>query len=502
LRKRIYMTCLIAAVAHLLVVSGCSRSQKGIVLGHDPVRVFYKAETNSDLLGAWTVQRIHDDVLLHIDMSDDIGIFGGSQAENMKNAAQHLAKGDASVIKKVAPVLERGGVVNLGLMAGFFKKVIWVMPTMSKDGTVSLEEVRRFLIGRRRYPASMLKSLKQVGTHVEGDIAGVPVTITSLKALDVGSVGTVAVDIDLAYLQSFKMIDPSYKMGTASALDFLRELAAKNIRTNIVTVNLSNQNGICPLDIRYFGDLIADVLASPEMLRDKLSERWTLMMKAEKLLNEGKYEDAAKTYDEITNSYPNFAGAFFARAVAEGFARNGLASRKALLEAMKLDSGYLSGFFQLARVLAAQGKVKTGEVIINTPFLEKILPSVELDYHKGIFYMVGSRPIDALDYLKKVQGARPNDFSLQTVLYRIYNKIGDDRHQIATLEKMRKIDSKRVAREMPWVYKRLGELYEGKELYDKAVGMYKLFLDSAPEDTSAANVGKRLNELELHLKGH
>jgi len=115
--------------------------------------------------------------------------------------------------------------------------------------------------------------------------------------------------------------------------------------------------------------------------------------------------------------------------------------------------------------------------------------------------MVGKRPFDALTYLSRVATVRPDDFSLQSILYGLYREVGNDRMAVLSLEKMRKIDNARVIREMPWVYKVLGELYEKTYVYGNAADMYRIFLQIAPNDTSATRIRKRLERLEKMMGG-
>jgi len=483
----------------LSMLAACAREQRGVILGKEPVRKIFKVEDNVDALGVWAQQKVRAGVLIHVDPSDDMAIFPQSHAQSMKNAAEHLKRGNTRILNNIRPAVEKGGVVNIGAMAGFFKRVVWVMPTEPSRSSISLGDVKRFLVERRGYNASVIGELRQVGGRVEGKLAGVPVTITSIDSL-VATDESAVVDIDLSYFVAKKALDPGYRTGTAATVAFLRKLASKGIRATVVTINLSNQNKICPMDIRFLGGLITEALSDPESLKGELPEKWRLMSEAEDLLVKKQYDGAEAVYEKLVSEYPDDAGLHFALAVTRGFMEKGIEAREELLEAMSLDGGYLSGFFQLARVLAAQDKIKAGEEILDTPYLKKILSDVEFRYQKGIFYMVGHRPFDALTYLSKVAMIRPDDFSLQSILYGLYREVGNDHMAVLSLEKLRKIDNARVIREMPWVYKVLGELYEKTDVYGNAADMYRIFLQIAPEDTSAPRIRERLEMLEAMMK--
>jgi len=130
------------------MVVSCGGKQSTAMLGEEPIEKVFRVEDNVDQLGVWSRQKVRADVLIHIDPSEDMTIFPESHAQSMRNAAEHLKRGNTSILKDIRPVVERGGVVNIGVMAGFFKRVIWVVPTESSRSSVTLEEIVRFLLRR------------------------------------------------------------------------------------------------------------------------------------------------------------------------------------------------------------------------------------------------------------------------------------------------------------------------------------------------------------------
>jgi len=187
-------------------------------------------------------------------------------------------------------------------------------------------------------------------------------------------------------------------------------------------------------------------------------------------------------YGNLVKTYPTDPGLYFTLGVTRGFNGEGTESRDALLQAFRLDSAYLRAFFQLANILAVQDKVEAGIEIIDTPELGKIMSDVELNFQRGTFYLNAKRPYDALTYLKKVVQVRPDDFALQTVMYQAYRQADDVPQMMLTLEKLRNMDEGRVRRDMPWVYKELGRLYEEATLYKNALESYERYLAVIPDD--------------------
>jgi len=314
------------------MVVSCGGKQNTVILGEEPLERIFRVEDNVDALGVWSRQKVRADVLIHIDPSEDMTIFPQSHAQSMRNAAEHLKRGNTGILKDIRPVVERGGVVNIGVMAGFFKRVIWVVPTESSRSSVALEEIVRFLNERRGYHVAALGGFKQVGGRVEGRLGGIQLTITSLDSL-VAPEGPAVVDIDLSYFVAEKALNPGYRTGTATTVEFCKKLASKKINTTLMTVNLSNQNKICPMDIRFLGALIDEAFRKPEMLKRELPEKWRLMMEAEDFLVDKEYEKAEATYEKLISLYPEDAGIHFALAVTRGFMEKGVESREELLKA-------------------------------------------------------------------------------------------------------------------------------------------------------------------------
>jgi tetratricopeptide (TPR) repeat protein len=187
---------------------------------------------------------------------------------------------------------------------------------------------------------------------------------------------------------------------------------------------------------------------------------------------------------------------YFCLAIAEGFQDKGPECRAALLEAYRLDRGYLEGFFQLARVLADAGKIDAGLHILDTPDLETIVGPDNMTYQRGVFFYTAHRQSDAIKYLTLVAEQWWDDFGLFTILFRAYREAGQDEGQIFALQKLVDIDDERVKREMPWVYADLGTLYEKSGFPGNASELYEKYIQANPEDSLSAVFRKQIDAWE------
>ena len=493
LRKKSSMPVTILLPVMLFVLlAGCGG--KTPIAMNDPINKISRSETNAEVLQSWVIADSKADVLIHIDSSDDMRVFPENYRETIKNAADHLKRKNVLVVDQIASFIEQGGTVNLGHKAGLYKRVIWVLPAKRSVGFGTADKLKRVLYEKRPYTRADLVDLVSDGTHVKGTIAGIPITFSNLEDLEIGPKETAIIDIDLGFFLGQKAQDPEGGMGTRVLLDFLRVLKRKKIPTSQVSINLGAVGGAIPYDLRFFGSVITEVMGDPSILEGALPQKYTMMIEAEDALITGNYERAIALYNHLTEKCPNDAGIFFSRAVALGFNGDGKSAAESIFGAYDLDTNYLRGFFQLARVLAVNGKVKAGEQILSSPGLGKLINEDELDYQKGIFFFNAGDFYNALTYLELIGTKRPKDFALRTVMYQAYKGMDNLPMMTTTLEKLIKMDENRVIRDMPWVYKELGELAESAKVYKRALEAYQIYLEYVPKDPDAARIRKKIGD--------
>ena len=418
---------------------------------------------------------------IHLDCGYRIDLyFEGSLIVELKSVA---------AIEPIAALIENGGTVNLGHRAGLYRRVIWVVPAAGPVTSATLDEFRRIMAERRGYPEAALADFSATGEWFVGTIDGIPLTVTALENLDVGRERAV-LNIDLSYFVGRQAEDPAYRPGTASLLEFLRFLKTRRIAAECVTVNLASLRQAVPMDIRYYGEIISEALENPALLADPPPAVYALMIEAERELVAGKFGEAEARYAELTRRRGDSAGLFFSLAVARGFDGRAEGCREALLEAYRLDPAYLRGFFQLARVLGGANKVEAGEYLLETPDLVKVIPAIEMDLQRGMFYFGAGDYHNAIIFLESVASQRRDDFAVRTVLLRAYEEVGATGKAAAVLEALIEIDAGRVDRDMPWVYKRLGRLTEEAGLGARAAEAYARYLELVPGDEDAESMSR------------
>ncbi len=475
----------------LAVAAGCG--QRSSVVLEKPLRKVVKTESNSQTLMAWAEAGVRADVLIHIDGTDDLAIFPTALHETIENTADHLERKNAEVVYRIATIIEKGGTVNIGMKAGMYDRVIWVLPSPASVTDLSLENFKQVLMTTRGYPAQELADFAISGRHITGTIAGVPLTITNIEDLEIND-ETALLDIDLAYFTGLQAASAEYRPGTAALLDFLRVLKSKRVSAVMATVNRTAGFQPVPLDIRYFATVIEETLADPSLLENAFSGKYGMMMEAEKSLTEGDFSKAAALYTGLTGSYPDDAGLHFSHAVALGFLDKGTECREAMVKAYGIDAVYLKGFFQLARVLGAGGRISAGETLLDTADLYKTLSTEDMKYQRALFYMQAGLPDKASQLLAEVAQTRPKDFAVRTVLYRAYEELGNTQEMYRVLENLFRLDRERLVRDMPWALKKLGDLARDVRTDLVAASWYARYLVHVPDDPDAGMMREFIEE--------
>jgi len=491
INRRFFLRVITGLIAAAACVAGCGKG--GPMVGRESVKKVITVENNVEALGAWAKDGTRVSALVHIDYLDDMAVFPAALMGDLENAARQLRRREVKVLEQIAPMIERGGTVSLGYMAGMYKRVIWVIPSTRPVSERPVDVFRNFLVTRRKFSEGALSDFKADGTNITGSIAGVPLTITRLADLTLDPGENAVIDLDLHYFPVMKLENPEYRTGTKALLEFLRELGSRKVRANLVTVNLSTRNSMAPMDLRYYGDVIREALMNPEDLNGPIPNAWRYMIEAEDSIAAGRYASAAALYEDLTTTVKDKAGIYFWLAIARGYQDKGPECRAALLEAYGLDGEYFKGFSQLARVLAAANKVEAGRYILDTPDLVKSMGPVEMDYELGVFYYTAHKQSDATVYLMRVGQQRPKDFGVFTILYRAYRELGDNQGQVYSLQRLIEIDEGRVKREMPWVYANLGTLYDRAANYPDAGQMYEKYMQVKPGDSLSAVFQKRID---------
>lgn len=481
----------------LVIIAGCGGTEKAAILGVEPFDRVVKVEDELIALETWVESGRKADLLVHIDAIDDIAVVPPALEESVKNAADHLKHGHTGVIYDLASFLKMSGTLGLGERAGLYERVVWIFPSRKSVADLGLDVFKDFLVRARGYQQSDLSDLAVRGRWIEGTLGGVPVTVTNIEDFDPGE-ATAIVDFDLSYFSGMQTQNPGYGLGTASLLDFLRMLKEKRLSARFVTVTLSNKARAVPVGIRYMGDVIVESLQNPETLVET-PDKWKRMIEAESLLNEERFLAADSLYGPLVEEYPQNAGLQYVRGATLALLGWGRECGNHLTRAYRIDKMYLEGFFQIANLMARRGRMEIAESIVSTPILKEAYRINELNYNLGVMYIMGGQPEKALPLLDASAKLDEANVDLALLIYRTARDAGAEEEMISSLESLVRIDRQLVRSKMPWVFRELGIMYEGRGEDGKAERMYSLYIEATPDDSSAVELKKgQRGKRQLH----
>ncbi len=482
----------IISIVTALLVLGCGAEEEPRIAGVDPLERVILVESEREAIEAWVTGKQKADLLLRFDSSDDIEIVHPTLAESMKNAADHLKRGNTNVLDQILPVLETSGMVALGRAAGLYKRVVWVLPVHTSIGNLPLDGFKSFLITKRGYSPSDLADLVQDGKYITGTLGGVPLTVTNLEDLVIEG-ETAIIDIDLNFFIGIPGAAIGYGPGTAMPLEFLRTLGQKKIETRLVTVTLSNTSNVVPVEFRYMGRVISEALEDPTVLGQSPPERLTIAAQAERAMYENRIAAADSIYRILVEQNPLDPGYHYSLSLSSARMGKAAACVSHMDEAYRLDPMYARGLFQMANMLVSEGKLSVAEEIVSKSAARDAYKDNELSYGTGIMYVMAASPAKALPFLQEAARFDQENLRLQNLIYRTSRDAGSDEGMLGALEKMAEIDPETVRQHMPWVYRELGLLYEKKGDYGSAARMFRQYLAIAPSDSTAAELREKIS---------
>ncbi|MDD5761339.1 MAG: hypothetical protein PHP88_02370 [bacterium] len=190
--------------------------------------------------------------------------------------------------------------------AGVLKELIVLLPhdNVLTDG--HLEELRGFL-EKGGIPEGDRKTLRFDKGSVRGAIEGMPVLISTLKALP-KQVGEFLVVLDTAFLPAVYKNEVKTPM-----VDLARRLtltlADRNVGAKAVVILDAVGRADFPLDQGYLPGLLRELISTPGDFADDLPEKWRILKAADGAFFFSQYAEAMLLYKEYLGKAPGDASA-------------------------------------------------------------------------------------------------------------------------------------------------------------------------------------------------
>lgn len=297
------------------------------------------------------------------------------------------------------PLLLPEMTVTAALRAGFFSRLIWVLP-LAAEGEMNLDTLRSQLREYGALSEEEAAALRPEGEGVSGTAQGLPLRIVPLSAL-AAPAEPVVLHIDLSYFS------PLYKGEIKTPLYLLlgrtlQQLRAVGMRAGAVTISRSNLDGGLPLETRFIGDDLAELFRRPELLDAPLPELWDQRSRTLYLANFFQKERIRELLEEMRQKAPEDASVAYACYQILRQFRQGSAALAELERAVVLDPAYAREYLDLVPV--ALEKEQLEEALRMLDLAAKVFPDdpfIPLD-RAGLLLQAG-RGRESREILQRLQ---------------------------------------------------------------------------------------------------
>lgn len=265
--------------------------------------------------------------------------------------AQIIAKSNPSIHD---PLLKPAMTVSAALDAGLFSRVIWVLPTPTDEGELSLETFRQQLLGIGAISQAEAETLALRDGRFAGTIRGVPWEIVPIQGFS-GAQGPAVVHLEIGFftpLHRNEIKTPLY----ALVRECLFTLRDAKLDTRAVTISSPQLTGELPLNIRFLARDIAALTENPALLDGELPLNWARRQDARYLQNFIQKEKVHALYQEMEQADPQDASVQFALYQSYRELNRGGEALKKLSQAVALDPVYALEYLALAEVARQKGR--------------------------------------------------------------------------------------------------------------------------------------------------
>ncbi|SDM95618.1 hypothetical protein SAMN05660860_03462 [Geoalkalibacter ferrihydriticus] len=267
-------------------------------------------------------------------------------------AATLVRNGSAEELRRHAapdrpdPHLLPSQVLRAALDAGFFSRVIWILPTKESPQTLDVEIFRRQLFDSGLLDEQEVQTLAADPRGFRLTLAGIP-----LEAVVPGHFpeisGPVALHVDLGFFQALyrnEVKSPVFEL----MRETLSELPMEDLDLRAATLSMGQGEGRVSVDMRFLGHRLARIFTEPGMLTRPQPRAWhehgdilylATFLEMDRVLETAR-EAAARWTDDAPLQFELYRALRTRRAGSEAL--------EALARTVALDPGYAVEYLNLA----------------------------------------------------------------------------------------------------------------------------------------------------------
>ncbi len=268
------------------------------------------------------------------------------------------------------PLLLPEHTLSAALHAGFFGRVVWILPPQETGKEIPPDTFRRQLVQNGILTEAETSALTHTNGRYQGTLQGLPfmaVVAGPLPPLD----GPVILHFDLNFFTA------QYRNEITTPLFTLLHGTLVALRqtgwpTMAAVFSIGTEEGAFPLEFRFVKNLLADIFADPTLLDSGLPEAWALRKDA--LYQETFFQPEAmlNNYLHMEEIRPKDASAKFDIYRALVMLKDRESALGYLDEAIKLDKGYAREYINLATTASSKGR--DSDALAYLTKAEKLLP--------------------------------------------------------------------------------------------------------------------------------
>lgn len=353
--------------------------------------------------------------------------------EELKGAILELARSaeqpqlrKAAIASVANPILLPEMALSAALDAGFFSRVIWMIP-LKPETTLTLEQFRAKLLAQGVLTAKEAADFRAVEGNFVGTVRNIPLLATTTTTIPLQK-GPVLLHFDLNYLRAgyHNEIRKQLHLHVRETLQRLRD---SHLQVLATTIALSNLTGELPLQTRFLAGMVRNYLAHPQQLDQAVSSHDGLRADAMYLGNFFRKEEVLVKYQALEKTAQRDPSVKYdLYQVLRQFDRIAEAQEK-LAQAVALDPVYALEYLTLAELAlekqrpdgALQMYEKAAAIFPENPFIpilkariylqighpekvQEILAPVQAVTWSNVYYPQMKTEIDGLLAAAKNQG--------------------------------------------------------------------------------------------------
>ncbi len=236
--------------------------------------------------------------------------------------------------------------VRAALLSGFFSRAVWIFPPRVSPEELKIETFRGQMVESGMATSQEAESFILQGGGFHGTIAGRP-----FSAIHQEAVSQIDKPVVLHFDMSF--FQPIYKGEIKTPLypllvQTLSHLKDQQWEVAAVGICRFNQPGGLPLDTRFVGKDLAEILRKPSIIIEELPLLWARRAEALYLENFMRKDEIREIYLEMEKTAPKDPSVKYALYQTARQFREGDRALAYLREAVELDPVYANEYLVLA----------------------------------------------------------------------------------------------------------------------------------------------------------